>query len=113
MVALNPRPNDTVRATTLANCSPSPSAQRMSPAAKIGNIPGKNYRKRDNEGSKRKTDEGCHEQDLNHQPVIQFLDHRRTILGGDHRQARQRYLVTWVLTARSVRVSGSRSSGLS
>src|SRR5664279_5469540 len=94
-MVLNPKPNDSVRATTLANCSPSPSAQRMSPAAKMGNIPGKitaNEKMKD-----RNARTG-----LNHQSGVQFLDHRRTILSGDHRQTRQRYLVTRVIALRRV-----------
>jgi hypothetical protein len=66
----------------------------MSPAAKMGNIPGKitaNEKMKD-----RNARTGYH------QSGVQFLDHRRTILSGDHRQIRQRYLVTRVLALRSV-----------
>ena len=41
MVALIPSPNETVSATTLANCNPSPSVQSSAPAATIGNIAGR------------------------------------------------------------------------
>ncbi len=41
MVALSPRPNETVSATTLANCSPSPSAHSTVPDSTTGKIPGR------------------------------------------------------------------------
>ena len=40
MVALSPSPNDTVKATMLANCSPRPSIQRSTPKVRIGKIAG-------------------------------------------------------------------------
>ena len=40
MVALRPSPNDTVRATTLTNCSPWPSSSRSDPEATTGKMPG-------------------------------------------------------------------------
>ncbi len=41
MVALRPSPNDTVSATTLANCSPSPIAHSTVPASTTGKMPGR------------------------------------------------------------------------
>ncbi len=41
MVALNPRPNETVSATTLANCSPSPIAHSTAPDITTGKMPGR------------------------------------------------------------------------
>ena len=41
MVALSPRPNDTVSATTLANCSPSPSSHSTVPDSTTGKMPGR------------------------------------------------------------------------
>src|SRR6476661_880569 len=41
MVALRPRPNDTVSATTLANCSPSPMIHNTVPDATTGKMPGR------------------------------------------------------------------------
>ena len=41
MVALKPRPNDTVSATTLANCSPSPSTHSTVPDSTTGKMPGR------------------------------------------------------------------------
>ena len=40
-MALNPRPNETVSATTLANCRPSPNAHNKVPATTIGNTAGR------------------------------------------------------------------------
>ncbi len=40
-MALSPRPNDTVRATTLANCSPSPMIHSTVPDATTGKMPGR------------------------------------------------------------------------
>ena len=41
MVALKPRPNDTVSATMLANCRPWPVAHSRFPETRIGNTPGR------------------------------------------------------------------------
>src|SRR6185312_3741191 len=41
MVALSPRPNDTVSATTLANCNPSPSSHNTVPDSTTGKMPGR------------------------------------------------------------------------
>ena len=41
IVAERPRPNDTVSATTLANCSPSPSAYNSVPESTTGKMPGR------------------------------------------------------------------------
>ena len=41
MVAERPNPNDTVSATTLANCRPSPIAHSTVPANTTGKMPGK------------------------------------------------------------------------
>jgi hypothetical protein len=41
MVAERPSPNDTVSATTLANCNPSPSAYSTVPESTTGKIPGR------------------------------------------------------------------------
>src|SRR5580658_3378903 len=41
IVALSPRPNDTVRATTLANCNPSPSKYSTEPDNTTGKMPGR------------------------------------------------------------------------
>ena len=41
MVALRPRPNETVRATTLTNCNPSPTISSKVPDATTGKMPGK------------------------------------------------------------------------
>ena len=40
MVALKPKPNETVSAMTLANCKPRPVSQSRVPAKTIGNNPG-------------------------------------------------------------------------
>ena len=41
IVALSPSPNETVSATTLANCRPSPIAQSTVPATTTGKMPGR------------------------------------------------------------------------
>ena len=41
IVALSPSPNDTVSATTLANCRPSPIAHSTVPAITTGKMPGR------------------------------------------------------------------------
>ena len=41
MVALSPRPNETVSATMLANCRPWPSAHNSVPETRMGNMPGR------------------------------------------------------------------------
>ena len=67
MVALRPRPNDTVSATTLANCRPLPSAHSTLPETSDGKDAGQDRRQHDDERAEGEPDEGGDEHDLDRQ----------------------------------------------
>ena len=64
MVALSPRPNDTVSATTLANCRPFPSAHSTLPETSTGKMPGRIAASMTDERAEGEPDEGRDEHDL-------------------------------------------------
>src|ERR1700737_4741365 len=97
MVALSPNPEETVSATTLANCRPSPISHNSVPESTTGNIPGMTHASRTT--TERQADEGCDKQELERQTSVQFLDHEGAVAGGDRRQAGHGYFVALVLRA--------------
>ena len=67
MVALRPRPKETISATTLANCRPSPISHSTVPASTIGKMPGRMRQEHHDERAEREADEGGDEDDLDRQ----------------------------------------------
>ena len=64
MVALRPSPNETVSATTLANCRPSPIAHSTAPDITTGKMPGRMLDQHHHERAEGEADEGRDEDDL-------------------------------------------------
>ena len=67
MVALSPSPNDTVSATTLANCSPSPISHSTVPASNDRENAGQDADQHHSQRAERQADEGRDENDLDRQ----------------------------------------------
>ena len=98
MVALRPNPNDTVSATTLANCRPSPIDQPQQGSREHD----RKYSRQDAcqhdyDGSEDQTDESGDKQKLKRQASVQFLDHQGAVAGGNRRQAGHGDLVARML----------------
>ena len=87
MVALRPSPNDTVSATTLANCKPSPIAHSTVPASTTGKMPGRMLANITATERKAKSDEGRDEDDLHRQAAVELADHVGAVARGDRGQA--------------------------
>jgi hypothetical protein len=99
MVALSPKPKETVNAATLANCRPSPISHNSVFREHDRKYSGHDARQLDDDGAEGETNEGCDKQELERQTSVQFLDHEGAVAGGDRRQAGHGYFVALVLRA--------------
>ena len=102
MVALSPKPKETVNAATLANCRPSPISHNSVFREHDRKYSGHDARQLDDDGAEGETNEGCDKQELERQTSVQFLDHEGAVAGGDRRQAGHGYFVTWVFRTDSI-----------
>ena len=96
MVALSPRPNETVKAMTLANCSPWPKTQQQTSGEHDRKKPRQDADQHDDGGPEGDADKCRDENDFDRQPSAQFIDHERAVAGGNHRQARHADFVTGI-----------------
>ncbi len=97
MVALSPRPNETVNATTLANCNPSPSAHSTVPDNTTGKMPGRmleNITTTERNARPMKTATKANSMV---RPEIELLDHAGAVARRDRGQPRHRNRVARVL----------------
>ena len=93
MVALSPSPNDTVSATTLANCRPSPIAHSTVPAITTGKMPGRMLTSITTSERNAKPMKAATKTISTVKRPVELADHVGAVARGDRRQAGDRDLV--------------------
>ena len=104
MVALKPRPNETVRAMTLANCNPRPVSHSRAARQNDREKSRQDAGQHDDERPERQADKCRDEDDLHGQPAAQLVDHDRAVARGDHGQAGDRDRVAGIFRAQGVKL---------
>ena len=102
IVALSPRPNETISATTLANCRPSPISHKHRARHHHRENPRQDADQHHDDRAEREADERGDEQQFDRQRGVQLADHVGAVARGDRRQAGHRDLVAGMLLAHLV-----------
>ncbi len=87
IVALRPRPNETISATTLANCRPSPISQSTRAGEHDREDARQDARQHHDERAEGEADEGGDEDDLDRQRPVELADHVGAVARRDRREA--------------------------
>ncbi len=102
MVALRPRPNETVSATTLANCSPCPVAASSAPEATTGKMPGRMQASATTTERKARPMKAATKKNSMVRPRVSLLDHAGAVARRDRREAGHRQLVAGIFGAQTL-----------